>query len=130
MKLLPDSNIFIDYWRNRDGLAQKYESVFSNEEILISGVVRAELLHGARSEKHLQSMSAMLDAFEDVNLEGTDWNTLGEYLYKLRMDGITVPLADAMIAATAIKLDIPVWTGDNHFELMKTMLPQLKIYEA
>ena len=74
-------------------------------------------------------MSAMLDAFEDVNLEGTDWNTLGEYLYKLRMDGITVPLADAMIAATAIKLDIPVWTGDNHFELMKTVLPPLKIYE-
>ena len=75
-------------------------------------------------------MIAMFDAFESYDLAGSDWNVLGEQLYKLRTHGVTVPLADAIIASTAIKYSIPVWTSDKHFTLMQGVFPALKLYQV
>ena len=127
MRVLPDTNVFIKYWEERDGSAEELEKMFSEEEIVVCGVVRAELLHGAVSDKHLKSMSAMLDAFEEADLEKADWQFLGENMYRLRTHGVTVPLADVIIATVAIKNRITVWTHDNHFKLMQDVLQDLQI---
>ena len=108
MRILPDTNIFIDYWEDRNGSAEELEKVFTEEEIVVCGAVRAELLHGAVSDKHLKSMEAMLDAFEAVNPEDADWQLLGENLYRLRTHGVAVPLADTIIATVAIRNRIAV----------------------
>ena len=108
MRILPDSNIFIEFWENKRGRTSEIETVFDNNDIVVCGAVRAELLHGAVSEKHLRSMTVMLDAFDEANLEASDWQTLGENLYKLRTHGVTVPFADVIIASVAIKYDSSV----------------------
>ena len=125
--ILADSNVFIDFWNNpTDSIVR----VFEQEEIAICGVVRAELLHGAVSEKDIQTITTVLEAFEEYNLEKSDWQTLGEQLYKLRTKGITVPFQDAVIASIAIKHKLPVWTGDRHFALIQNVLTDLEIYSV
>ena len=65
MILLADTNVFIKYWRalaksQKDETAEKelevYKQIMSVHEVVTCGVVRAELLHGATSEKNYQQM--------------------------------------------------------------------------
>ena len=123
--LLVDTNIFIDFWNNP---SEEITKIFADEDIVICGIVRAELLHGAVSEKDFKNIVSLLNTFEELDMISSDWQLLGEYLYRLRKSGISVPISDAIIALIAIKNDVPVWTADKHFWLMKKELQDLKIY--
>ena len=124
MRILADSNIFVDFWRNP---SQEMIDRFRRDQIVICGVVRSELLHGAVSEKNLGKIREALKLFDSFEMSKNDWDTLGEQLYTLRIHGLTVPLADAIIACLAIKNDVPVWTRDNHFNKMQEILRELKV---
>lgn len=125
--ILADTNIFIDFWNNP---TEEIKKTFEDEDIAICGVVKAELLHGAVSDKEFEKIITILDAFDEYNVQSNDWQTLGMYLYRLRKGGLSVPLSDAMIALVAIKNNIPVWTGDKHFSLIQTVLPELNLYKV
>ena len=125
--ILVDTNIFIDFWNNP---SEEITKIFAEEEIVICGIVRAELLHGAVSEKDFNNIVNLLNTFEELDMISSDWQLLGDYLYRLRKSGISVPISDAIIALIAIKNDVPVWTGDKHFSLIQKELQDLKIYEA
>lgn len=125
--ILADTNIFIDFWNNP---TENLKNVFIKEDIVICGVVRAELLHGAVSAKDFANITTMLEAFDEFHLENFDWQILGENLYRLRKRGISVPFTDAIIATIALKHDIPIWTGDKHFLLIQSVLTGLKLYQA
>ena len=125
--ILADTNIFIDFWNNPSDDISK---VFESEDVVICGIVRAELLHGALSEKDYARITTMLEAFDEKVMEPTDWQLLGSNLYKLRRSGLTVPLSDAIIATLAIKYDVPVWTKDRHFPLIGNVLSGLRIYQV
>lgn len=125
MKILADSNIFIDFWKRPD---QMLIDTFASEDVVICGVVRAELMHGARSHADLDRINVLLGEFDSLELEESDWKALGDELYALRTNGITVPFQDAIIALLAVKNGIPVWTRDIHFSHMQRVLPDLKLY--
>ena len=127
MKILADTNIFIDFWNNP---TEDLKNVFIKEDIAVCGVVRAELLHGAVSAKDFANITTMLEAFDEFNLEIPDWQILGDNLYNLRKQGISVPFSDAIIATIALKHGIPIWTGDRHFLLIQSVLIGLNIYQT
>lgn len=136
MILLTDTNMFIKYWRalaksKKDESAAKdletYKQVMNVNEIITCGVVRAELLYGATSEKNCQQMAEALSKVASKDLDGADWNELGHQLYKYRAGGFTVPFTDAVIASIGIKYGIPIWTDDKHFDMMQSVIPQLKV---
>ena len=85
-------------------------------------------MHGAKSEPDLARISNLLDEFEILSFEETDWNALGNTLYTLRTHGLTVPFQDAIIALLAIKNDIPVLTRDALFSHIQKVLINLKLY--
>ena len=124
--ILADSNVLIDYFRSRDSeLAKKIDSM----PIALCGIVRAELLHGARNDEEIDDFLASFKTFENLINDDYDWDGTGVLLQTLRTNGIQVPLADALIAFTAIKYDIPLWTRDNHFKFIQGFYPELKLYE-
>ncbi len=125
--ILADTNIFIDFWNNP---TEDLKNIFIKEDIAVCGVVRAELLHGAVSAKDFANITTMLEAFDEFNLEIPDWQILGDNLYNLRKKGISIPFSDAIIATTALKHGIPVWTGDKHFLLIQSVLTGLNIYQT
>ena len=123
--VLADTNIFIDFWNSP---TDELIKCFEKEDIVICGVVRAELLHGAISDSDFKNITKLLDVFVEKSFDTEDWQLLGSNLYKLRRKGLTVPFSDAIIATLAIKYDIPVWTGDKHFLLIKNVLTNLKLF--
>ncbi len=125
--VLADTNVFIDFWNNP---TDELTECFEHEDIVICGVVRSELLHGAVSDRDFTDITTMLEAFDEKSFDTDDWQELGSNLYKLRRGGLTVPFSDAIIATLAIKYDIPVWTGDRHFALIRNVLTDLKLYQA
>ena len=127
MIYLVDTNVVIDALDNKSLHYNEMERLFKENDIILCGVVRAELLHGAHSQKNNRELHGYLSAFRNLNIEGSDWETLGDQLYMYRTNGITVPFPDAMIASLGIKYGIPVWTDDKHFSMMQSVIPQLKV---
>ncbi|MGN0363427.1 MAG: PIN domain-containing protein [Bilifractor sp.] len=125
--VLVDTNIIVDIWKNKD---EEYTRVFNSERVCICGVIRSELLHGAYSEKNLAEISLKLDMITEININESDWDGFGRFLYKLRTNGLSVPYPDALIAYTAIKYNLSVLTKDKHFKLIQIIDPRLKMYSA
>ena len=125
MRILADSNVFIDFWKKP---TEKIIDTFKEEDVVICGVVRSELMHGAKSDADLYRINEMLNTFEELVFEESDWNLLGTQLYKLRTSGITVPFQDAIIALLSVKYNVPVWTNDKHFAYMQSVIPELKLF--
>ncbi len=128
MMLLADSNIFIKLWRGTDEEKANIKSIMSKNEVIVCGVVRAELFQGAQTEKSQKDVAATLSLYGTKNLEDNDWDELGHQLRRYKACGFTVPFTDAVISSIALKYDIPVWANDKHFEMMKNVISQLKVY--
>ena len=123
--ILVDSNILIDYYRSRNSeLAKKIDSM----PIAICGVVKSELLHGARTNEEIDDMLHSFVTFDLLYTDEYDFEGVDFMLQTLRENGVTVPLADVMIAFCAIKYDVPLWTRDGHFRLIQGLYPELAFY--
>ena len=132
MKLLVDTNVLIDIRRSKGdkGTQERYAKILCNHDIYVPGVVEAELIHGAISEKDQHELHKSLSVYSEVNLGDGDWKILGDQLYNYRINGLTLPLADAIIASIGMKHGYSVWTEDGHFSLMQNVFPQLKVYRT
>ena len=127
MKILADSNILVDFWKKP---TEDMSQIFKREDIFVCGVVRAELLWGAVSDRNFRKLRETLDDFQYVGMKAEDWDLLGKNLYLLGTHGITVPLADVLISTIAINHDLTVWTNDKHFRLIQSVLHGLKLLKV
>ena len=124
--ILVDTSVLIDYTRGKDA---KLVALLPTRPVATCGVVRAELLSGARDAKHRATLATLLATFQDIPIPDTLWNTVGDNLALLRTSGITVPLSDAVIASPGIDNNIEVWSRDPHFGLMQKVLQRLKQFQ-
>ena len=124
--ILVDSNIIIDFWKKPDVSARK---IFEDEEIAICGIIQAELIHGARSDKELSEVIAALDELIFLDIDRSDWIEIGKCLNKLKKKGVTVPFQDVIIAYIAVKYSTSLWSNDQHFKKIQSVIKQLKIFE-
>lgn len=124
--ILLDTSIPIDYFRAKDaGLLSRFES----ENAAICGITRAEILYGARSPVHRESLIAALDVLNQVMMPESLWDHVGDILSKLRGQGITVPFTDAVIAGVAMGNGLALWTRDKQFALINHAFPQLVLFD-
>jgi len=122
--ILVDTSVVIDYLRTSD---PRMLAVFQAQDAAICGVTRAEVLHGLRSAAHRQHLIAALDSFRQEAIPQSMWDDVGANLANLRMRGVTVPLADVIIATVAISLGVDLWTRDAQFQLIQVVLPGLQL---
>ena len=124
--VLADSNIMIEYFRSRDSeLARKIDTM----DIALCGVVRAEIIHGARTDQEIDNYLKAFNTFEKPMNDDYDWEGAGFILQTMRSNGFQIPYTDAVIAFIAMKYDIPLWTRDTHFLLIQGYYPELRLYE-
>jgi len=124
--ILVDTSIIVEYWKNPK---REYTDVFITQDIAICGIVQAELIYGARSNKEVEKIISALECFNFIDIDKEDWNGIGKFLHKLRIKGVKIPFQDAIIAYLAVKNNIPLWTRDKHFELIRDVIKELKIYK-
>lgn len=93
-----------------------------------SAVSRAEILCGARGLNDRTALCTILAGFQQIAIPESLWDAVGNILSDLRTNGVTVPLADAVLGAVAISLDVEIWAHDTDFNHMQGVLPALKLY--
>lgn len=98
--IIVDTSIIVEYWKNPK---KEYTEIFVNEEIAICGIVKAELIYGARTNREIEKIINALECFTFIAIDNDDWNGIGKLLYKLRLKGVNVPFQDATLAYLALK---------------------------
>ena len=124
--ILLDSSVVIDLFRAHD---DRILDVILEHDAAICGITRAEVLYGARDVSHRVKLIAALDLFQSVSLPEAIWDQIGDNLAVLRASGVTVPLADAIIATVAMTNDVELWARDQHFPLIGQVIPALKLFK-
>ena len=114
-KIIVDTSIWIEYFRNNQKYVPFIEDNLNLENVLISGLIISELLHGVKSKKEYTLLLESISAVPYAECVYEDWLKTGEILYDLKKKGITVPLTDVLISLIAIRSDASILTLDKHF---------------
>lgn len=115
--VLVDSCAWIDFLRYQEGeLGNQVAVLIENKQVAITGVIIAELLQGVKNEKQQQQINLLMNSVTSLPTQEFDWVNAGLLLQKLRSQGITLPLTDALIAVIAQRYEAKVLTIDKHFQ--------------
>jgi predicted nucleic acid-binding protein len=90
----------------------------------VSSVTATELIVGARGDAGLTALGTLLEALPVVAVDrevATLAGLMGAYARKM---GATIPLADLLITATAVHIDIPLLTCDQDFARGRRLAPR------
>lgn len=108
---LLDTDIAIDFLRRRD-YARKLLEHWSGEGLLaISTLTHLEIYQGMKVGEE-GATNTFLDGLISVVIDIPIARRAGSMLGKLRASGVTVGIADAIIAATALQLNAPLLTNN------------------
>jgi predicted nucleic acid-binding protein len=124
--ILVDTSVVVEFLRSGDPNLRR---IFVDGDAAICGVTRAEVLHGARDPAHLQRLTAGLNSFQQLSIPEGLWDDIGERLSQLRAAGVTIPLADAIIATVAIHYRVPLWTRDVHYGKIQSVFASLVLFQ-
>lgn len=122
-RVLIDTCGWIDFLRPGGGaLAEQVERALADDLALMCSVSQAELLQGVKGQKEQRQLDLLFDNVALLEVESADWLSAGRALQGLRAKGFQIPLTDALIAAVAIRLGLPVLTSDAHFANLRVVL--------
>ncbi len=123
--VLVDSSFFID--RHRAGIDPFLELVAADLwEPVTCGVVMLEVLRGTRTDREYRDYRDTFEVMTCVPTTSHLWISATDLLRKLARQGFTIPVQDALIAASALSIDAPVLTFDAHFKL----IPKLTVLDS
>jgi len=98
------------------------------DQVYINGIIRIELLKGAKSEKNYRSLKGSLNGLHFLEIDKKLFDTIAEAAFKLRTNGVTVPLTDLVIAVQCVENDLILIEEDKHFEYIQDHF-ELKLYQ-
>jgi predicted nucleic acid-binding protein len=106
-----DTDIAIDFLRRRE-YAQELLNRWANEGLLaISTLTHLEIYQGMRSGEE-GATNAFLDGLISITVDVPIARRAGTILGEIRSKGVTIGIADAIIAATALQLGTPLLTNN------------------
>jgi predicted nucleic acid-binding protein len=112
---LVDTDIAIDFLRRQDYARKLLESWASRGLLAISTITHLEIYHGMKASEE-GATDAFLDGLLSIPVDISIARRAGKLLGNLRSKGVTVGMADAIIAATTLDLDVPLLTKNiDHY---------------
>ena len=127
--VLVDTSIWIDFLQHpvssaADRLA---ELIRENNRAVLCGIVIQEVLQGIRDRGSHAATKELLIKFPYLDMNKEVYIAAASLYRDLRGKGITIPSADAAIAALALHHRIPLFTRDEHFSVI-ARLSKLELY--
>ncbi len=117
--ILIDTSAWIEFLRDTGTPVCDHVDRLLDGEIAVCDPVRMEVLAGARSDEHLRDLRGLLARASIIATEPTDYEDAAALYRTCRRAGATVrKLIDCLIAAVAIKADIPVLHADADFDVL------------
>jgi predicted nucleic acid-binding protein len=123
---LLDSSVWVEFLgghRRGEALRSRVADLIARDLVVMMGMVRLELLGGARSEREWADIASLLDGLRILPVGDQEWHLAARMNFELRRVGVTVPAGDLLIAAVAIAHDATVLHRDRHFDLIAQHTP-------
>jgi tRNA(fMet)-specific endonuclease VapC len=122
---LLDTDILISYLRGHSGTIDLLKSLASSgASFSISVITVVEIEAGIRTGEKAKTKE-LLDSMESVILDTPMAHLAGSFLSEHRRKGVSLSLADVMIAATAVSENLILLTyNQRHYPM-----PELKIHQ-
>jgi hypothetical protein len=128
--VLVDTSVWIDHLRGRPSVAAAQLAAWLADEpdfIVVNEVVATELARGFNDESEALELLNALDKLPQADpLQRADWLQSASLYRRCRRAGLTVrsPM-DCLIAAHALRLQLPLLAIDRDFEAIATQAPLL-----
>ena len=118
-KVLVDTSAWIEFFRKKAPYHKAIIELIDSRRICCTGIVLAELIQGAKSQKELDVLKEFLYVFDFLHDSTEMWKKAGELSFLLRQKGETVGLADCYISVVASSNNVKLLTLDKHFDIIK-----------
>ena len=117
--ILVDTSAWIEFLRDTGSPVCRRVDDLLAAEIATCDAVRTEVLAGARDEQHLQQLRRLLARASTLPTEPVDYDAAAALYRTCRQRGHTVrKLIDCLIAAVAIRGNVPVLHTDVDFDIL------------
>ncbi len=114
--VLVDTSIWIDYLQRNNTFNGKIIELIDAKEVVVTGLIVAELIQGAKTEKEIKLIRSFTESFDVLSGDSQTWEKAGMLSYELRKKGRIIGLADSFLAALAIENSLSIFTQDKHFK--------------
>jgi len=122
--ILIDTSAWIEFLRATNSPACERVDALLETRIATCDPVRMELLAGARDEQHLNDLRRLLARASVVPTGPGDYENAAVLYRTCRQGGATVrKLIDCLIAAVAIRAEVPVLHADADFDVLARYTP-------
>jgi len=117
--ILIDSSAWIEFLRDTGSTACNRVEELLGTEIAVCDPVWMEVLAGARDDRHLTDLRGLLAGGTLLATESVDYEEAAALYRICRRRGETPrKLIDCLIAAIAIRSDVPILHADSDFEVL------------
>jgi predicted nucleic acid-binding protein len=117
-KVLVDTSVWIEFFRKHEPYHSIVTRLIDDEQIFCCGIILAELMQGAKSDKELAALDDFPRVFPFITETHLLWAAAGKLAFQLRRKGVTIGLSDCYIAVAAASVRAQVATLDSHFQLL------------
>jgi predicted nucleic acid-binding protein len=117
-KVMVDTSVWIEFFRRHEPYHSVVTRLIDDEQVCCGGIILAELMQGAKSDKELAVLDDFPRVFSFIDETHQLWAAAGRLAYQLRRKGVTIGLSDCYIAVAAASIHAPVATLDSHFQLL------------
>lgn len=118
-KVLVDTSAWIEFFRKKEPWFSLVSKLMDDKRVCCAGIVLAELLQGAKSEKELEVLRDFRHVFEFLPESVDQWQAAGELSNTLARKGKSAGLSDCYLAVSAKTAGAKVLTLDKHFGQLK-----------
>jgi predicted nucleic acid-binding protein len=115
--LLADTSAWIDYLKGTGSpVAQRLRRAIASNEVVVVDPILLEVMAGARHDTVARTQRLLEAQHLEAVAPRLDWLDAAAIYRQLRWQGVTVrSQIDALIAAVAIRLDLPVLHHDRDY---------------
>ena len=114
--VLIDTSIWIYYFRGEKEVYNKVNELIDSGKVCSLGLVIAELIQGAKTEKEVRVIKDMATVFPQLTEGADSWEKAGVLSFQLKKVGKSIGLADCYIATIAKENEATIYTLDEHFK--------------
>jgi predicted nucleic acid-binding protein len=131
LKVLVDTCVWSQALRHKTPdieVIKKLTGLVQDNRAVLIGPIRQELLSGLPHPEQFARLKEVLDAFEDIPLEGPVFIKAAEFCNICRAHGIQGSTIDFLICAVAYTHELAIYSTDKDFIFFSKYLP-IKLLE-
>jgi len=120
-----DTCIWVNFF-NRPQSREKraVDALIDESRVVVPGPVLAEVIQGCGNTKEAEWVASLLGSQKSCLVTEEEWRAAGMLGLELRRKGTLLPLSDLVIAASAFRHDLEVYSTDPHFR----KVPGLRLF--